>query len=115
MNNICEIKHSNEEAVLEVKSKMPDSEIIEKTAECFKILGDITRMKILVAISQRELCVCDLSALLRMSQSAISHQLRILRNTNLVRFRREGKSVYYSLADQHVLKLIEMGIEHAKE
>jgi len=115
MKDICEIEHSNEEAVLEVKSRMPDSKIIEKAVENFKTLSDVTRLKILIAISQKELCVCDISALLGISQSAVSHQLRVLRNTNLVKFRRDGKSVYYSLADKHVLKLIEMSIEHAEE
>jgi len=115
MNDICDVEHLNKETVLKIKAKMPDIHVIGKSAEIFKILSDTTRLKILIAISQKELCVCDISALLGMSHSAISHQLRILRNTNLVNFRRDGKSVFYSLVDKHVLKLIEMGIEHAKE
>ncbi|HEC76402.1 MAG TPA: ArsR family transcriptional regulator [Thermoplasmatales archaeon] len=113
--DICEIKYVNEKAVQKVKSKMLDDETILKIANTSKILGDPTRVKILFALSQKELCVCDLAYLLGMTQSAISHQLRVLRSNNLVKFRKEGKIVYYSLADEHVVKLIEMGVEHAKE
>lgn len=112
---LCEVEYADKEAVEEVKSRMLNPELILKVADIFKILGDPTRMKILYALSLRELCVCDLSALLGMTQSAISHQLRILRSSNLVKFRREGKAVYYSLADEHIIKLIEMGVEHARE
>ena len=112
---VCEIEYVNKKAVQEVKSRMPVNKIILRVAEIFKILGDSTRVKILFALSQKELCVCDLSALLGMTHSAISHQLRLLRNSNLVKFRKEGKIVYYSLADSHVIKLIDMGIKHAKE
>jgi DNA-binding transcriptional ArsR family regulator len=115
MKDVCEIEYVNKEAVEEVKSKMLSDTIILKVAENFKILGDSTRVKILYALAKRELCVCDLSALLNISHSAVSHQLRILRAYNLVKFRKEGKIVYYSLADEHVIKLIEMGVEHAKE
>ncbi|HEC82669.1 MAG TPA: ArsR family transcriptional regulator [Thermoplasmatales archaeon] len=113
--DVCEIKYVNEKAVQKVKSKMLDDEIILKIANTSKILGDPTRVKILFALSQKELCVCDLAYLLGMTHSAISHQLRLLRSNNLVKFRKEGKIVYYSLADEHVVKLIEMGVEHAKE
>ncbi len=115
MKDVCEIEYVNKEAVEEVKSKMLDDATLLKVAEIFKILGDSTRVKILCALAKRELCVCDLSALINISHSAVSHQLRILRAYNLVKFRKEGKVVYYSLADEHVIKLIEMGIEHAKE
>ncbi len=113
--DVCEIEYVNKRAVQKVKSKMLDDKIIIKIANTSKILGDPTRVKILFALSQKELCVCDLASLLGMTQSAISHQLRLLRNTNLVRFRKEGKIVYYSLADEHVIKLIEIGVKHAKE
>ncbi|GBE19473.1 MAG TPA: ArsR family transcriptional regulator [Candidatus Pacearchaeota archaeon] len=113
--DICEVKSVNKKTVQEVKFRMPDDKIILKTADCFKILGDPTRARILYALSQKELCVCDLSALLGMTQSAISHQLRLLRNTNIVKFRKEGKIVYYSLLDRHIIKLIETGVKHAKE
>ena len=113
--DVCEIEYVNKETVREVKSRMLENKIILKIANGFKILGDPTRVKILYALSQKELCVCDLAVLLGMTHSAVSHQLRLLRNTNLVKFRKEGKIVYYSLADEHVIKLIDMGIEHAKE
>lgn len=112
---VCEIEFVNKEAVREVKSRMLKNETILGTANIFKILGAPTRVKILHALSQKELCVCDLAALLGMTHSAVSHQLRVLRNSNLVKFRREGKIVYYSLADEHVKKLIKMGVEHARE
>lgn len=113
--DVCEVEHINEKAVQKVKSNMLDNKTILKIANASKILGDSTRVKILFALSQKELCVCDLASLLGMTQSAISHQLRLLRNTNLVKFRKEGKIVYYSLADKHVVKLIEIGAKHAKE
>ena len=113
--DVCEVEYVNEKAVQKVKSKMLDDKTILKIANTSKILGDSTRVKILFALSQKELCVCDLTSLLGMTQSAISHQLRLLRNTNLVKFRKEGKIVYYSLADEHVIKLIKIGVEHAKE
>ena len=113
--DVCEINYVNKKAVKEVKSKMLKNKVILKVADNFKILGDPTRVKILHALSQKELCVCDLSALLGMTHSAVSHQLRVLRTSNLVKFRKEGKIVYYSLADEHVIKLIDMGIKHAKE
>ena len=94
---------------------MLKNNIISKTVNNFKILGDSTRMKILYALSQKELCVCDMAALFDMKHSAVSHQLRLLRNTNLVKFKKQGKIVLYSLADKHVMKLIDMGIKHAKE
>ncbi len=113
--DVCEIECINKKAVQQARAKMLKNKIILKVSENFKVLGDPTRTKILYALSQKELCVCDLSALLEMTHSAISHQLRILRNSNLVKFRKEGKIVYYSLADEHVIKLISMGVEHAKE
>jgi DNA-binding transcriptional ArsR family regulator len=112
---VCEIEYVNKRAVQEVKSRMLDNKVILKIANKFKILGDPTRVKILYSLSRKELCVCDLSALLDMTHSAISHQLRLLRSSNLVKFRKEGKIVYYSLSDEHVIKLIDMGIKHAKE
>ncbi len=113
--DVCEIECINEEAVKEVKSNMLDDNILLDVAENFKIFGDPTRLKILQALYHRELCVCNLSAVLGANQSTISHQLRILRSNNLVKFRKEGKMAYYSLADGHVVKIIEMGIEHATE
>jgi len=115
MRDVCEIICINDEAVRDVQSKMLPYETVFKGAEIFKLLGDPTRVKLLYALSQRELCVCDLSAVLGMAQSAISHQLRVLRGAHLVKFRKEGKIVYYSLADAHVSRLLAMGVEHAEE
>ena len=109
----CEVIHT--ELVEKVKSQMKPDEVICDLADFFKIFGDTTRVKILYALDQRDLCVCDISALLNMTVSAISHQLKILREANLVKNRREGKIVYYSLADRHVKEIIECGIEHISE
>ena len=114
-NDLCEIQCSNKEAVKEVKSNMLEESILLNVSENFKIFGDLTRIKILQALYLKELCVCDISAVLGANQSTISHQLRILRVKNLVKFRKEGKMAYYSLADEHVVKIIEMGVEHATE
>jgi len=114
-DNTCEIECKNDEVIKEVKSNLPDDDILLEVSENFKIFGDLTRLKIMQALFQRELCVCDLSAVLEANQSTISHQLRVLRRNNLVKFRKEGKMAYYSLADDHVVKIIEMGLEHAKE
>ena len=84
-------------------------------AELFKVFGDSTRIKILYALFEAELCVCDISRLLGLTQSAVSHQLRVLKNSRLVKFRKEGKTVFYSLADDHVRKIIAQGMEHVNE
>ena len=114
-DDICEIECTNEEVVKRVKASILDENILLEVADNFKIFGDFTRLKILQALYHRELCVCDLTAVLEANQSTISHQLRVLRGKNLVKFRKEGKMAYYSLADEHVVKLIEMGVEHAEE
>jgi DNA-binding transcriptional ArsR family regulator len=115
VDDVCEIECTDEKAVAEVKSKMLDENILIIIAENFKIFSDPTRLKILQALYQRELCVCDLTAALDANQSTISHQLRLLRTKNLVKFRKQGKMAYYSLADDHVKKIIELGVEHARE
>ncbi len=114
MNAVCESFKVNEKLLKEVKSKMPSEDIILKLTENFKTLSDATRIKILLALSHKELCVCELSKLLKISQSGVSHQLRILRNMNLVKFRKSGKQIYYSLADRHVINLMKMALAHAK-
>lgn len=114
-DDVCEIECTNKETIKQVKSNMLNENILQEVAENFKIFGDLTRLKILQALYQRELCVCDLTAVLEANQSTISHQLRILRSKNLVKFRKEGKMAFYSLADEHVAKIIEMGVEHATE
>lgn len=102
---ICENVCVHEEEVNEVKSKMLEDELLFEVSDNFKIFGNSTRIKILYALSQKELCVCDLAAVLDMNQSAISHQLRVLRSKNLVKLRKKGKMVYYSLADEHVVAI----------
>lgn len=114
-NDVCEIEFIHEESVKQVKSNMLDEEILLDVSDNFKVFGDLTRLKILHALYQRELCVCDLAAVLEANQSTISHQLRVLRGKNLVKFRKDSKMAYYSLADEHVVKIIEMGVEHATE
>ncbi|MEN4016907.1 MAG: metalloregulator ArsR/SmtB family transcription factor [Methanobacterium sp.] len=113
--DVCEVEYVDENAVNEVKSKMLKDELLFEVSDSFKIFSDSTRLKILYALSKKELCVCDLAAVLDMSQSAISHQLRVLRSKNLVKFKKVGKMAYYSLADEHVVTIIKIGVEHAKE
>ncbi len=115
VDDICVIECIDEKAVEDVKSKILDENLLMIIADNFKIFGDPTRLKILQALNQRELCVCDLTTALDANQSTISHQLRLLRDKNLVKFRKQGKMVYYSLADGHVEKIIELGVEHARE
>jgi DNA-binding transcriptional ArsR family regulator len=113
--DICEVFCINEKVVKEVKSAMLNDDEFYRLSENFKVISDPTRIKILYALSKGELCVCDLATILKMKQSAISHQLRILKDTRLVKFRKEGKVVYYSLIDKHVMKLLDRGVKHAKE
>jgi len=108
----CDIYCVNEEKVEKARQKMLQDEVSVRLAETFKVLGDPTRVKIISALANTELCVCDISTLLEMSQSAISHQLRVLRNLRLVKFRKEGKIVYYSLDDKHILNLFREGLQH---
>lgn len=99
----------------QVNAGMPDEEILYDLAELFKLFADSTRIKILYVLFASELCVCDIAQLLNMSQSAISHQLRALKQAKLVRYRREGKQVFYSLADGHVRTILGQGMEHVAE
>jgi DNA-binding transcriptional ArsR family regulator len=108
----CQVTFVDEERILRVKSKMSPIEALFDLAETFKVLGDSTRVRILHALSIEELCVCDIASLLGMTQSAVSHQLRLLRAGKLVRYRKEGKMVYYSLDDDHVLRLLSEGLGH---
>lgn len=111
----CDCTVVHEDVVERVRSELPEDEILYDLADLFRVFADTTRIKILYALFEAELCVCDLSRLTGMSQSAVSHQLRTLKDSKLVRFRREGKTVYYSLADQHVRTLIGNGMEHVLE
>ncbi|MBV7276848.1 ArsR/SmtB family transcription factor [Clostridium thailandense] len=109
----CTIIH--EELVGKVKECIPAEETLYDLAELFKVFGDTTRIKILCALFQAEMCVCDMAALLGMTQSAISHQLRVLKQARLVKFRKEGKVVYYSLDDEHVKRIFDQGLIHINE
>ena len=111
----CEYIHVHEDIVSKVNETMPDEEILYDLAELFKIFGDSTRIKILYVLFESEMCVCDLAQLLGMTQSAISHQLRALKQSKLVKYRREGKTVFYSLADGHVRTILDQGMEHISE
>ena len=105
----------HEEVVKEVQSRMPEEDKLYGLAEFFKVFGDTTRIKILYVLLQSEMCVYDIASLLNMTQSAISHQLRILKSARLVRFKREGKAMVYGLADDHVRTLIDCALEHIAE
>lgn len=111
----CEFLSVHEDTVAQVRGSIPEPETLSELADLFKLFGDPTRLKILMSLSQYELCVCDLAALIGMSQSAVSHQLRILKQGRLVKSRREGKSVFYSLADDHVHTMLAQGMEHISE
>lgn len=109
----CEVIH--EDVVKRVKGKMPEEETLYDLAELFKVFGDSTRIRILWALDEAEMCVCDIASLLNMTQSAISHQLRVLKQAKLVKNRKEGKVVYYSLDDEHVRAIIDQGLVHINE
>lgn len=111
----CDCEATNEEMLNEVRNNMPDDGYLYELADLFKIFADSTRVKILWALEQSDMCVCDMAVLLGMTKSAISHQLRTLKQTNLVKFRKDGKNVIYSLKDDHVKKILEMGMEHINE
>lgn len=108
----CDITVIHEDLVDSVMERLPSADTTERTAHLFKLFADPTRLRILEALRLSELCVCDLSAVLDISQSAVSHQLRTLRQGRLVRTRREGKVVYYALDDEHVSSIIDQGLEH---
>ncbi|CAG9613028.1 Transcriptional repressor SmtB [Bacillus rhizoplanae] len=105
----------HQEIVEQVQQTIPKDDSLSQVAELFKVLGDRTRTRILHALFEAELCVCDLAYLLGMTQSSISHQLRVLKQAKLVKNRKEGKVVYYSLADDHVIRIFEQAFEHVNE
>ena len=117
MNEVecCDFYQVHEDVVKAVTAKMPDEDELYDLAEIFKVFGDSTRIKILYVLFESEMCVCDIAQLLNMNQSAISHQLKILKQSRLVKSRREGKAVFYSLADGHVRTIINQGLEHIEE
>lgn len=109
----CNVLH--EETVKKVKQKMPEDGFIYDLAELFKVFADSTRMKIIYALLEEELCVCDIANICGTTQSAISHQLRLLKQSKLVKFRREGKTIFYSLDDEHIEQIVKKGSEHIEE
>jgi ArsR family transcriptional regulator len=111
----CDCNAIHEDVVTSVRSAMPDDEALFDLAELFKVFGDSTRAKILCALFQSRMCVCDIAALLCMTKSAISHQLRVLKQAKLVKYKKEGKAVYYSLADDHVKNIFDQGFSHITE
>ncbi len=115
VGDACEIQFVDEEKVENVRRAMKSVEAIGLLAETLRILGDPTRIKIAFALSKEELCVCDIANLLGVSQSAVSHSLRTLRQMKLVRFRREGKIAYYTLDDEHIANLFDEGFRHVEE
>jgi DNA-binding transcriptional ArsR family regulator len=113
--DICKIDSVDHEKVERIKMTLPDQTVIVSLADFFKAIGDPTRLKIVIALMKEELCVCDLAALVNITVSGISHQLRILRGLKIVRNRKEGKMVYYSLADNHIENLVSQAQEHILE
>ena len=109
----CNIIHT--QTVNAVKSKMPPDERLYDLAELFKVFGDTTRIKILWALGEAEMCVCDIAVLLNMTKSAVSHQLRVLKQSRLIKYRKDGKNVYYSYDDDHIKSIIKQGMSHLSE
>ena len=105
----------NGDAVARVQEQLPADEVLYDLAELFRVFGDSTRIKILYALCESELCVGDIALALGLSQSSVSHQLRVLKSSKLVKFRREGKAIFYSLDDEHVRSMISLGLEHVEE
>lgn len=111
----CECHEVHQDLVKQVMNRMPDEDELYDLAELFKVFGDSTRIRILTVLFGEEMCVCDIAEALQMKQSAVSHQLKILKNAKLIKNRREGKQVYYALADDHVSTILAMGLEHIEE
>ncbi|MBR3570204.1 MAG: helix-turn-helix transcriptional regulator [Oscillibacter sp.] len=111
----CDLICTHEEIIERVRAELPDEDTLYDLTELFRIFGDSTRVRILYLLFASEMCVCDMAALLGLTQSAVSHQLRALKNVRLVKARREGKTVFYSLADDHVKTIINQGLEHVRE
>lgn len=108
----CDCNVIHREIVYEVIQNMPNEKTFNRLADLYKLIGDITRCKILFALDYKEMCVCDLANVLNMTKSSISHQLAVLRKSEVVKYRKSGKEVYYTLADDHIIKLFEIGLEH---
>ncbi|MDD3305966.1 MAG: metalloregulator ArsR/SmtB family transcription factor [Acetobacterium sp.] len=111
----CDCHTIHETVVNDVRDHMPNEDDLIDLADLFKVFGDSTRVKILCALFQAEMCVCDIAVLLGMTKSSISHQLRVLKQSKLVKNRKDGKVVYYSLADDHVKTIFDQGLAHVTE
>ncbi len=111
----CSCTTIHNDVIQKVNATMPQEEVLYDLAELFKVFGDTTRIKILCALFEAEMCVCDIACLLNMTQSAISHQLRVLKQARLVKYRKEGKVVYYSLDDNHIKSIFDQGLLHISE
>ena len=111
----CDFIHAHEDIVKKVQKEMPSEDTLYDLTELFRIFGDSTHIHILYVLFEAEMCVCDIAMLLGLTQSAVSHQLRALKNARLVKSRRDGKTVFYSLADDHVKTIIDQGLEHVSE
>lgn len=114
-DEVCGFLCVHEDLVAQVQASLPNDETLTRLSELFKVFGDSTRIRILYVLFEAEVCVCDLAKLLGMTQSAISHQLRLLKQARLIKSRRDGKTVFYSLADDHVATLLRQGTEHIAE
>lgn len=112
---LCEEGKIHEDIVKRVKQNMPGADKVMRVSELFKIFGDITRVNIICVLFQSEMCVCDIANLLGMTQSAISHQLRVLKSSRLVKYRRDGKSIFYSLNDEHISQIFDLAMKHVSE
>ena len=112
---VCEVSVIHEDVLARVKARMPDEAPVYEVSELFKVFGDSTRARIICALNIEEMCVCDLAALLSMSQSAISHQLRLLKVSRIVKSRKQGRVVYYSLDDSHIGQIFAMAFDHVME
>lgn len=113
--DVCGCNVVHEDIIKDARKKMLSDDICLELADFFKVFGDITRLKILKALMISEMCVCDLTALLKMNQSAVSHQLKLLRQSKLVKYRRDGKVIYYSLDDEHIKHIFDLGLVHLNE
>jgi ArsR family transcriptional regulator len=111
----CDVFHLDRQKVSGLRARLLSARSVEALAETFRVLGDVTRVRILDALSRSELCVCDIARLFGLTESAVSHQLRLLRGMRLVRPRRQGRMMFYSLDDQHIVGLFEQGLEHVQE
>jgi len=114
-NGSCDVAFVHKKNVESARKAIPSDDTLIGVTETFRVLGDVTRLKVTIALARKELCVCDIANLLSVSESAISHQLRLMKTMRLVRYRKEGKKVYYALDDEHIEDLIRVAVRHVSE